>query len=159
MGEARPQPAPAKKGADRMGSERVGRLIREFSTPAIISLLANAIYNIVDQIFIGHGIGFLGIAATNVAFPLTTVSTAAALLVGVGGAANFSLNLGAGKRDLASHYVGNALSLLAVLGIGLGLISLIFVQPILVLFGSTQQVMPYALPYTAIVAVYVRIVF
>ena len=136
-----------------LGTESIPKLILRFSIPAIISMVVNAIYNMVDQIFIGWGIGMLGIAATNVAFPLNTISTSIALLVGIGGASNFSLNLGRGDEEKARYCAGNAISLLVIFGVSLGLISLIFLRPILTLCGATEQVMPYAVPYTMIICI------
>lgn len=86
-----------------LGTEKIGKLIWLYSIPAIISGLVSAAYNIVDQIFIGQGIGELGMAATNVAFPLVTISTALALLFGVGGASNFNLSMGRGNSEEASN--------------------------------------------------------
>ena len=83
-----------------LGIAPVGSLLAKFAIPAIISMLVNALYNIVDQIFIGQGVGMLGNAATNIAFPVTTISTAAALLLGIGGASNYNLEMGAGKEQL-----------------------------------------------------------
>ena len=139
--------------ANPLGTEPIGKLILKYSLPAIISMLVNAIYNMVDQIFIGWGIGFLGIAATNVAFPLNTISTAIALLIGIGGASNFSLSLGRGKDDDARTYVGNTITLLLLLGTALGVLSLVFLKPMLYLCGATDQVMPYAIPYTLIICI------
>lgn len=136
-----------------LGTESISKLILRFSIPAIISMLVNAIYNMVDQIFIGWGIGMLGIAATNVAFPLNTISTAIALLVGIGGATNLSLHLGRGDEEQARFCVGNAISLLLIFGLSLGILSIVFMQPVLYLFGATEQVMPYAIPYTLIICV------
>lgn len=115
-------------------------------------MLVNAIYNIVDQIYIGHGVGFLGIAATNVAFPITTVCTALALLLGVGGASNFNLKMGAEKKEEASYIAGNTLSLLAISGTALAALVLIFLQPLMHALGSTEAVLPMAQMYTAITA-------
>ena len=78
-----------------LGTAPVGGLIAKFAIPAIISMLVSAMYNIVDQIFIGQGVGMLGNAATNVAFPVTTIATALALLLGIGGASNYNLEMGA----------------------------------------------------------------
>ena len=85
-----------------LGTAPVGGLIAKFAIPAIISMLVSAMYNIVDQIFIGQGVGMLGNAATNVAFPVTTVATALALLLGIGGASNYNLEMGAGQEKKAS---------------------------------------------------------
>ena len=94
-----------------LGIAPTGRLLAKFAIPAIISMLVNALYNIVDQIFIGQGVGMLGNAATNIAFPVTTISTAAALLLGIGGASNYNLEMGAGRDRKASEIAGSALSI------------------------------------------------
>lgn len=135
-----------------LATEPINKLILRFSVPSIISMLVGAIYNIVDQIYIGHGIGVLGIAATNVAFPLTIICTAIALLLGVGAAANFNLSLGAGKKERAGHFIGTAFGLIAFIGVAVGAASLMFIRPMLHLFGATPDIMPYALPYTRIIA-------
>ena len=88
-------------GANPLGTDKISSLILKFSVPAVISMIVNAIYNMVDQVFIGHGIGMTGIAATNIAFPITTICTAAALLMGVGGA----LLVFMGVRLSRSHVV------------------------------------------------------
>lgn len=136
-----------------LGSAPVGGLIAKFAIPAIISMLVNALYNIVDQIFIGQGVGMLGNAATNIAFPVTTVSTAAALLLGIGSASNYNLEMGAGNEKKASEIAGTGLSVLVISGITIAAISLIFLHPLLLLFGGTPDVMPYATDYVGIIAI------
>lgn len=138
------------RGSPILGTETIGKLIWRFSIPAIISGLISAAYNIVDQIFIGQGIGDLGMAATNVAFPLVTISTALALLFGVGGASNFNLSMGRGNSEEASKIAGNALSWMVLSGAAVGLIAIIFLRPLLFVFGATESIMPYAEPYTLI---------
>ena len=115
-------------------------------------MLVSAMYNIVDQIFIGQGVGMLGNAATNVAFPVTTIATALALLLGIGGASNYNLEMGAGQEKKASGIAGTALSSLAISGLILAVIVLMFLKPLLTLFGATADVMPYAVDYTGITA-------
>ena len=137
--------------ANPLGTVPVHRLILRFSIPAIISMIVNAIYNMVDQIFIGWGIGMLGIAATNVSFPLNTMSTAIALLISFGGASNFNLNLGRGDKEKAALYMGNALFLVIILGTSLAALALIFLEPLLRFCGATENVMQYAIPYTRII--------
>ena len=135
-----------------LGIAPVGGLIRKFAIPAIISMLVSAMYNIVDQIFIGQGVGMLGNAATNVAFPVTTIATALALLLGIGGASNYNLEMGAGREKKASGIAGTALSSLVISGAVLCGIVLLFLKPLLTLFGATKDVMPYAVDYTGITA-------
>ena len=136
-----------------LGTDGITKLILQYSVPSIIGLLVNALYNIVDQIFIGMGIGYLGIAAANVAQPLTTLSTAFALLFGVGGATNYSLFLGKGNTERANRLAGNGMTFLILSGTVLGLGTLIFLKPALYLLGATELVMPYAIPYAALIAI------
>ena len=136
-----------------LGTAPVGGSIGKFAIPAIISMLVSALYNIVDQIFIGQGVGMLGNAATNVAFPVTTIATALALLLGIGGASNYNLEMGAGREKKASSIAGTALSTLVITGVILAVAVLLFLRPLLSLFGATTDVMPYAVDYLGITAV------
>lgn len=154
---AEQQPAPVQSG-NILGTEKVGTLILKFALPAIIGNIVNALYNIVDQIFIGQGVGMLGNAATNVAMPLTTVSTAMALLLGVGCASNFNLNLGAGRKERAGQFAAAGIGLLAIVGVALMLVVQLFLPQLLQLFGSTEKVYPFALTYTRITALGIPLV-
>ncbi len=136
-----------------LGSAPIGRLMVKFAVPSIVAMLVGALYNIVDQLFIGHAIGTLGNAATNIAFPFTTSCLALALLFGIGGASCFNLNLGRGNKEEAPYFVGNALIMLIVCGITLCAIAQIFLEPLLILFGSPADVLPYAMPYVRITAI------
>lgn len=136
-----------------LGTAPVGGLIGKFAIPAIISMLVSALYNIVDQIFIGQGVGMLGNAATNVAFPVTTIATALALLLGIGGTSNYNLEMGAGREKKASSIAGTALSTLVITGVILAVAVLLFLRPLLSLFGATTDVMSYAVDYLGITAV------
>jgi len=135
-----------------LGYEKISRLIIRFAVPSIIAMLIVAFYNIVDQLFIGNVIGELGNAATNIAFPLVNACLALGLGFGIGGASAFNLKQGAGDTESAAYYFGNALSSLILSGIILGLVTEIFLNPILMLFGSTESILPYATDYTRIVA-------
>ncbi|MCP1101314.1 MATE family efflux transporter [Aequitasia blattaphilus] len=137
---------------NRLETEKIGKLMAKFAIPAIISMLVGSLYNIVDQIFIGQGVGILGNAATNVAFPITTFCVATALLFGVGGASNFNLAAGAGDEEKSHQFMGNALMLLILGGLIIALIVLLFLNPLLDLFGVTEKVLPYAIDYTGITA-------
>lgn len=136
-----------------LGSEKVSRLMLKFAIPSIIAMVIGALYNIVDQLFIGHAVGTLGNAATNVAFPLTTSCVALALLFGVGGAASFNLTMGRGKPDQAVYYIGNALTLLFGSGVALCIVAEIFMAPLLHAFGTPTDVFPYAQSYVGITAI------
>lgn len=138
------------KTANPLGVEKISTLLLRFAIPSIIAMLVSALYNMVDQFFIGRSVGMLGNAATNVAFPLVMICTAIALMCGVGGAANFNLNMGRGDKEKAAAFVGNTITLLFSLGLLLCIITRIFLKPLMVLFGATSEVMPYALVYTGI---------
>ena len=133
-----------------LGSQPINRLLVRFAVPSIIAMLVSALYNIVDQFYIGRSVGILGNAATNVAFPLTITCTAVSLMCGIGGAANFNLSMGRGKRDEAVRYAGNAIMLLFSIGVLLCLTVRLFLRPMMVLFGATPDVLDYSLTYTGI---------
>lgn len=136
-----------------LGAEPVGVLLRRFAVPSVIAMLVSALYNMVDQLFIGHSIGVLGNAATNVAFPLSMVCTSIGLLCGIGGAANFNLCMGRKDPEHAKSYVGNAISMLAVLGVILCVAVQLFLRPMMLLFGATPDVIVYACTYTRITSI------
>lgn len=138
------------QSANPLGYAPIGKTLARFAIPAIISNLISAVYNITDQIFIGQGVGILGNAATNVAFPITTICTAVALLFGIGGAANFNLEMGRGNEDKAKRIVGSTFGSLILSGLVLCVIIRIFLHPLLVLFGATDQIMDYAVSYVSI---------
>lgn len=133
-----------------LGTQSIPHLLGRFAIPSVIAMLVTALYNIVDQIFIGQGIGLLGNAATNVALPLTTICIAAALLLGTGSAANYSLSLGAKKTEHAAQIAGTAITLMVASGVIICVIVRLFLQPLLQLFGTTSEVLPYAATYTSI---------
>lgn len=130
----------------------VGSLMAKFAIPSIIGMLVSALYNIVDQLFIGQAVGTLGNAATNIAFPFTTACMAVALLLGIGGASCYNLTLGMGDKKKAGYFAGNSLSLLVICGIVISAITLIFLKSLLNLFGADQDIMPYAIDYVRITA-------
>lgn len=134
----------------RFGTESIPKLLVSLAVPAIIANLVNALYNIVDQIFIGQKIGFLGNAATNVAFPLTTICLAIGLMTGVGAATNFNLELGRKRPKRAKSVAGTAVTMLLLGGIILCILINIFLKPMLAAFGATNQIFDYAIEYTRI---------
>lgn len=133
-----------------LGTAPVQKLMFKFAIPSIIAMLVGALYNIVDQLFIGHKVGTLGNAATNIAFPLSTSCIALALLFGIGGASCFNLALGRGEKEKAIHFVGNALVMLFACGTALCLIAQVFLTPMLLAFGAPMDVLPYAESYVRI---------
>ena len=142
-----------KPSENPLGSEPVSTLLRRFAVPSVIAMLVSALYNMVDQLFIGHSIGVLGNAATNVAFPLSMVCTSIGLLCGIGGAANFNLCMGRREPEHAKSYVGNAISMLAILGVILCVAVQLFLRPMMLLFGATPDVIDYACTYTRIASI------
>ena len=142
-----------KPSENPLGSEPVSTLLRRFAIPSVIAMLVSALYNMVDQLFIGHSIGVLGNAATNVAFPLSMVCTSIGLLCGIGGAANFNLCMGRKDPEHAQSYVGNAISMLAILGVILCVAVQLFLRPMMLLFGATPDVIDYACTYTRITSI------
>lgn len=141
-----------RKAAPPLGEAPVGSLMFHFAVPSIIAMLVGSIYNIVDQFFIGHYVGILGNSATNVAFPLTTCCLALALMFGIGGSSAFNLATGGGHWEQAPHFVGVSLTALVASGVLLSAVTLVFMTPMLQLFGAPPDVMPYARDYVAITA-------
>lgn len=135
-----------------LGCEPVGKLMVKFAVPSIIAMLVGALYNIVDQLFIGQAVGLLGNSATNVAFPLSTSCISLALLFGIGGASCFNLAMGKGETEKAPFFIGNSITMLTVCGVILSAITLCFLTPLLRLFGSPDDVLPYARDYVQITA-------
>ncbi len=140
-----------EKEENILGYEKIGKLIKKFSLPCIISLLVNSLYNIVDQIFIGWGVDYLGNGATNIVFPLTVIALSFALMFGDGSSAFLSLKLGEKKKEEASKGVCNGIFLSIIVSIILCTISLVFLPQILNLFGCTDILRDYALKYGYII--------
>ena len=133
--------------------EKLSKLLVRFAIPNIISLLVSSLYNIVDQVFIGHGVGIYGNAATNVNFPITIICLSISLFLGLGGTSIFNILLGESKKEEASIIIGNTLSLAIIISIILTTIVLIFNRKIMTLFGATDEVLSYAISYTSITAI------
>lgn len=136
-----------------LGKEKIGKLLVAFSVPCIISLVVNAIYNMVDQIFIGWGVDYLANGATNVIFPITVLCLAFALMFGDGTSAYLSLKLGEKKEKEAEKGVGNGILASVILSILLGVIVLIFLPNLITLFGGTDQLRSYAMDYGYVIAI------
>lgn len=139
-----------QKQNNPLGYAPIGKLLKRFAIPAIISMLVTAIYNIVDQIFIGQGVGYLGNAATTVAFPIVTIMLAIGTCIGVGGGAYAAIKLGEKNEQEAEQTLGNQFMLLCVFGVLISALGLIFLEPMLKLFGATESVMAYSKTYTGI---------
>ena len=122
-----------------LGYENIGKLIKKFSVPCIISLVVNSLYNMVDQIFIGWGVGYLGNGATNVVFPLVITCLAFALMIGDGTAAYLSLKLGQKKTKEAAKGVCNGIIVSTIVALIICILSIIFLPYLLNLFGCTDN--------------------
>lgn len=134
-----------------LGKENINKLLISFAIPCVISMLINSVYNIVDQIFIGKGVGTLGNAATNVIFPLVIIFNAVAGLIGNGAAANLSLKLGEGKKEEGGKIVGNAVTVSIIFSLVLSVIAYFFLPKLVYMFGCTKNVYQYAVDYGKII--------
>ena len=130
-----------------LGTENTGRLAARYAIPSVISLVVNSLYNMVDQVFIGQGVGYLGNAATNVIMPMTLILMAVAMMFANGASAYMSLQLGKGDAQKAAKGVGNMVTLLIGSGILFLILFEIMLQPVCYLFGARGEVMGYAMDY------------
>ncbi|TXJ34840.1 MATE family efflux transporter [Brachyspira aalborgi] len=133
--------------------EKIHKLLFKYATPSIISLLVASLYNIVDQIFIGRGIGINGNAATNVAFPLTTICVSISLFLGLGGASIYSISLGQGNKKKAADMIGNTIVLSIAFSLIFSIVVRVFVKKFMIMFGATQEVLQYSIDYTSITSI------
>lgn len=134
-----------------LGTEKIGKLLAKFAIPGIISMVVNSLYNIVDQIFIGQGVGYLGNGATTVIFPMITFAMAFSLLFGDGSATFLSLKLGEKKDDEAARGTGAGIIGFVGIGIIITILYLIFLEPLCKLFGASEAILPYAKDYGRII--------
>lgn len=141
-----------KENQNPLGTEPISRLIFKYSVPTALTLMVNYLYNIVDQMFVGQGVGITGMAATNVAFPLTIIATALGLLIGDGGAANISLCLGRREQETADKIASHAVTMLILCGAALWLVCSLFAPGIVQLFGATETAFQDSLMYTRTIA-------
>ncbi|MCS5422158.1 MULTISPECIES: MATE family efflux transporter [Psychrilyobacter] len=135
----------------RLESEKISKLLWEYSIPAITGTLVYILYNIVDRIFISFGVGRLAIAGISIALPLFTFILATGLFIGVGGGALISINLGKKDREKAEQILGNALTLFILTGILFSILGTLFLDDILLLFGATANNIDYAKDYMSII--------
>ena len=142
-----------KEESNILGTEKIGKLIKKFSIPCIISLLVNSLYNIVDQIFIGWGVDYLGNGATNVVFPITMICLAFALMFGDGSSAYLSLKLGEKKKEEAGKGVANGIAISVIVAVVLCVLTLSFLPQLINMFGCTDALRDYALSYGYITAI------
>jgi len=134
----------------QIGRDSIGKLMIRFSIPSIVGMLVNALYNIVDRMFIGHGIGAMGIAGVTISFPLMLIMMSFSILVGVGANTLFSIRLGEGRREEAERILGNAAILLFVIPLLVSLAALLYLDPLLRLMGTSEALLPLARTYARI---------
>lgn len=136
---------------NELKDESINKLLWKFSWPAVLTMVVNSMYNIIDRIFVGRGVGDIAIAATTVAFPIMLILIAGSVLIGVGATSLISIRLGEEKPQEAENIAGNALVLLVVLPICMSIIYFLFTDPILAFFGADTEVLPYARDFTSII--------
>ena len=134
-------------------NEKIGKLIMKFSIPCVIAMVVNALYSIVDQIFIGQGVGYIGNAATNVTFPFIVLALGFSLLLGDGAAAFYSIKLGEKNKEEGAKAIGNAIILMVILGLIFLLVGYIFMEKLLWCFGATNTNISIALDYMRIILI------
>ncbi len=137
--------------AAELGTERIRKLLMQYSLPAIIAMTASSLYNMIDSIFIGHGVGPLAISGLALTFPLMNLAAAFGSLVGVGAATLLSMRLGQRDYESAQHIIGNVLVLNLVLGVVFGAVTLLFLDPILYFFGASEATIGYARDFMRII--------
>lgn len=137
--------------SSELGTQKIGKLLKQYALPAIIAQIAASLYNMVDSIFIGQGVGPLAISGLAVTFPLMNLSTAFGTLVGAGAATMLSVLLGQRNYSAASKVLGNVVSLNVIIGLAFMLVALIFIDPILYFFGASENTLPYAKEYMKVI--------
>lgn len=137
--------------SEQMSSGNIPKLLLKYSLPAIIGMLVNALYNVVDSIFVGQGVGELALAGTTVSFPIIIILMAFVMLVGMGATALISIRLGENKEEEAEKIIGNSLVLFFIVGVSLTILGLIFIEPMLKFFGATPSIIPYSLDYMRVI--------
>ena len=133
--------------ATELGTETIGKLLRQYAIPTIIAMTASSLYNMVDSIFIGHGVGPMAISGLAITFPLMNLAAAFGSLVGVGASTLISVKLGQKDYATAQQILGNVVTLNLIIGIGFTIVTLLFLNPILYFFGASEATLPYARDY------------
>jgi len=136
-----------------LGTESIGKLLFKFSIPAITGMIVNALYNIVDRIYIGHikGVGSYALSGLAITFPISVIIMAFSMLIGIGASAVISIRLGEKNKESADDILGNALILITIISLVIGLLGVIFLNKLLILFGASENSIPYAKAYIQII--------
>ena len=136
-----------KEATLALGTQPVGKLLWQYALPGVIAMTASSLYNMVDSVFIGHGVGSMALAALGISFPFMNIGAAFGAAVGVGGSTLMSLRLGQRQYNKANHVLGNMVALNIITGLLVGIVSIIFLDPILRFFGASDQTLPHAHDY------------
>ena len=142
-----------KQAALELGTKPVGRLLLQYALPAIVAMVASSLYNMVDSIFIGQGVGALAISGLAITFPFMNLSAAFGAAIGVGSSAFLSVKLGQRDYDIANKILGNCVMLNIIIGIAFGGVGLLFLDPILRFFGASDATLPYAREYMVVILI------
>ena len=134
-----------------LGTEKIGKLLMRYAIPAIIAMTASSLYNMVDSIFIGHGVGPLAIAGLAITFPFMNLAAAFGSLVGVGASTLVAIKLGQKDKESATHVLGNVVMLNGIIGLVFMTVALLFLDPILLFFGASPDTLPYAREYMQVI--------
>jgi putative efflux protein, MATE family len=137
--------------SNELGNEKIGKLLLKFSIPAIVGMVVNALYSIVDRIFVGRGVGSLALSGVAITFPISNVIMAFGMLVGIGAATVVSIKLGQKRTKQAEKIIGNAFSLVIIFSILVSILGIIFLDPILKILGASSETMPYAKQFATII--------
>ena len=140
-----------KRNATELGTQPIGKLLMQYAIPAIIAMTASSIYNMVDSIFIGQGVGPLAISGLAITFPFMNLGAAFGAMVGVGASTLISVKLGQRDYDTAQTVLGNVITLNLIIGIAFSIITLMFLDPILYFFGASADTIGYARDYMLII--------
>lgn len=141
----------AKKSPKELGTENIGKLLMRYAVPAVIAMTASSLYNIVDRIFIGQGVGPLAISGLAVTFPIMNLSAAFGAMIGAGGSTLISVKLGQRDYDTAQNILGNIVSLNVIIGVIFAILAIAFIDPILYFFGASENTIEYARDYMFII--------
>jgi putative MATE family efflux protein len=136
---------------EELAGEPVGRLLFRYSLPSVIGMSFDALYSLVDAIFIGQGVGTIGLGALTITFPVFLIIFGVSICVGVGSASIISRALGAGDEQRANRAAGNSFAVITIFAAVMTALGLLFIRPLLILFGATETVLPYAVDYMSII--------
>lgn len=134
-----------------LGTRPVGKLLWKYAMPAVIAMTASSLYNIIDAIYIGQGVGTMGIAGVSLSFPVMQVTTAFGAMVGVGASTLLSVKLGEKDYESARNILGNVLVMNIIMGIAIGTLMMVFLDPILYLFGASEHTVSYARAFMQVI--------